>query len=96
MVGGALFGHMPGGADLLDGLAGLHPPQEGDEHLAPQGGRRKAQYHTDDDPQHVFCNLQSLSKLDFCPPGGPAIYCITILCGFPLQKSNKFPAQEAK
>ena len=35
--GGTLFGHMPGGAVLLDGLSRLHSAQDGDQELSGNG-----------------------------------------------------------
>ena len=41
--GGALLGHVPGGAVLPDGLTGLQPPQQGNQQLARN--RRHAEGH---------------------------------------------------
>ena len=48
--GRPLLRHVPGGADLLDGLPGLHAPQQGDEPLPAQGGRRKGHHKADYNP----------------------------------------------
>ena len=90
--GGALFGHMPGGADLLDGLPGLHAPQHGNHGLSRQCGHHKSDQAADDDPQHLFCNLQSLSQPIFVRVNGPTWYFITDCPLFPLYKCNKLPA----
>ena len=50
--GGALLGHVPGGADLLDGLAGLQPHQRRYQQLAGDDGDDKADRHRQHDLQN--------------------------------------------
>ena len=63
--GGPLFGPVPGGPDVLDGLARLHPPQRRDQRFPRQGGHHKGHHKADDDPQHIFCTLQSTVRTLF-------------------------------
>ena len=67
--GGALLGHVPGGAVLLDGLAGLHPAQHGDEQLAGHGRQHKGTECSDQDP-HIFNLLGKFPKGDYTTARG--------------------------
>ena len=65
--GGALLGHVPGGAVLLNGLPGLHPAQDGDEQPPGQGREDKGNEGGDHN-SHLF-NL--LNRAPASRTGGP-------------------------
>ena len=70
--GGALLGHVPGGADLLDALAGLELDKLGNEQLAG--------HSRDDKTQHAGQNhLKDHIFSSFRPDGG--LFCCGITAG---------------
>ena len=62
--GGALFGHMPGGAVLLDGLSRLHPAQDGDQELSGNGRDRK-RHQRSNQYSHLFNLLGKFPNGDY-------------------------------
>ena len=61
--GGTLFGHMPGGSVLPDGLSGLEPAQHRDQNLSGNGGHAKGHNEAEN-----ICHVEtSRSSFSFVP-----------------------------